>query len=87
MGFSSLTCPQWWGLRFGKASGQTLPSTEEGSRSDGDGRLVRGAGGAVALEAGRLGSGRSLSLTRSVTLGVSLNLSAPYFPVMAKWTS
>lgn len=36
MGFSSLTCPQWWGLRFRKASGQTLPSMEEGSRSVSD---------------------------------------------------
>ena len=45
--------------------------------------LVHGASrGSVALEAGRLGSGQSLSLTRSVTLGVSLNLSAPYFPIM-----
>ena len=36
MGFSSLTCPQWWGLRFGNALGQTLPSMEEGSHSDSD---------------------------------------------------
>lgn len=40
----------------------------------------------MGLGAGYLGSGWSLSLTRSVTLGVSLNLSVPYFPVAVKGT-